>query len=470
MPINSRRAFNSRIMSSHPITTLPNSSSRATLGDRSQKILAASRIIFGLIWVVAAWLKWQPAFQSHFLDQISKVQTGQPWLIAFWLSMWFHLASINPLLFACLEAMAETALALCLMLGIFSNLTCLIGFLLSLGIWSTAEGFGGPYISGQSTDIGTALPYALLFVFMFSISAGRYYGLDQRLARRLGRWSFLATGSFKPKQVEKWVVTVWSKRFENQPPKILAISRSLLGLICAVTAGLQRLQKQSPKVVAVSRIVFGLIWAAAAWLKWQPAFQNHFLDQVSKAQDGQPWLIASWLSVWVHIISINPLLFARLEAMAETVLALCLILGAFSNLTYLIGFLLSLGIWSTAEGFGGPYVAGQSTDIGTAFPYALLFVVMFATSAGSYYGLDQWLMCRLGRWNFLATGSFKPKQTKAKLTKPLLQRTPSARKRRLDPDYPFAEQGFNYPPDSFTCRMRRTRLIPCMRQLSAHSL
>jgi len=71
------------------------------------------------------------------------------------------------------------------------------GFFLSLGIWSTAEGFGGPYILGHSTDIGTALPYAILFAILFCISAGRYYGLDQWLAPRLGRLSFLATGTFK---------------------------------------------------------------------------------------------------------------------------------------------------------------------------------------------------------------------------------------------------------------------------------
>ena len=116
-----------------------------------------------------------------------------------------------------------------------------------------------------------------------------------------------------------------------------------------------------------------------------------------------------------------------------------MVLGVFSNLTYLIGFLLSLGIWSTAEGFGGPYMPGQSTDIGTAFPYALLFVIMFAISAGCYYGLDGWLTPLLGRRGFLATGfsSNLGKQSTNELTGPRLQHVPSTRKLQLEPEYPL---------------------------------
>ncbi len=162
-----------------------------------------------------------------------------------------------------------------------------------------------------------------------------------------------------------------------------------------------------PKVIGALRIAFGLVWAVAAWLKLQPEFQNHFLDQVSAAKDGQPALLGGWISFWIHQVSTNPLLFARIEAGLETTLAVCLVLGVFSNLTYIVGILLSLAIWSTAEGFGGPYVPGHSTDIGTALPYAILFAILFCISAGRYYGLDQWLAPRLGRLSFLATGTFK---------------------------------------------------------------
>src|SRR5260370_34033622 len=106
-----------------------------------------------------------------------------------------------------------------------------------------------------------------------------------------------------------------------------------------------------PKVIGALRIAFGLVWAVAAWLKWQPEFQNHFLDQVSAAKDGQPALLGGWISFWIHQVSTNPLLFARIEAGLETTLAVCLVLGVFSNLYYIVGILLSLAIWSTAVRF-----------------------------------------------------------------------------------------------------------------------
>ena len=159
--------------------------------------------------------------------------------------------------------------------------------------------------------------------------------------------------------------------------------------------------------VGLARIIFGLVYAVAATLKWQPQFQNTFVAQISAARDGQPALIQAWISFWTHVVSINPLLFARIEASTETAIAVFLIFGLFSNLTSIVGILLSLGIWSTAEGFGGPFIPGHSTDIGTAFPYAVLFAVLLFLSAGRYYGVDQWLTAKLGRLGFLASGSFR---------------------------------------------------------------
>ncbi len=161
------------------------------------------------------------------------------------------------------------------------------------------------------------------------------------------------------------------------------------------------------KGVGLARIIFGLVYVVAATLKWQPQFQNTFVTQISAARDGQPVLIQAWISFWANFISFNPLLFARIEASTETAIAIFLIFGLFSNLTSIVGILLSLGIWSTAEGFGGPFIPGQSTDIGTAFPYAILFALLLFLSAGRYYGLDQWLTPRLGRLGFLASGSFR---------------------------------------------------------------
>jgi hypothetical protein len=46
---------------------------------------------------------------------------------------------------------------------------------------------------------------------------------------------------------------------------------------------------------------------------------------------------------------------------------------------------------------------GVSTDVGTAFPYTIIFAVLLFLSAGRYYGLDRWLSPRLGRMGFLAS-------------------------------------------------------------------
>jgi nitrite reductase (NO-forming) len=152
------------------------------------------------------------------------------------------------------------------------------------------------------------------------------------------------------------------------------------------------------------RVAFGIVWAIAAWLKWQPKFIDSFAEKVSASQDGQPAALQMWISFWAHLVSSNPHLFAYLLASTETVIAAFLIFGILTNLTCVVGIFLSLGIWSVAEGFGGPYKLGVSTDVGTALPYALIFGVLLAVAAGRYYSVDQWLTSRLGRFGFLAAG------------------------------------------------------------------
>ena len=167
------------------------------------------------------------------------------------------------------------------------------------------------------------------------------------------------------------------------------------------------------KGIATLRIIFGLVWAINAWFKWHPTFQSKIVDTVTGAKGGQPQVVQAWIALWGHIVSTNPLLFARLLATTETALAAFLILGLLSNLTYVVGIILTLGIWSTAEGFGGPYKPGESSDIGTAIIYAIVFGVLLFVSAGRYYGLDQWLTPRLGRLGFLASGTLRRRRREA---------------------------------------------------------
>src|SRR6266700_2023935 len=157
------------------------------------------------------------------------------------------------------------------------------------------------------------------------------------------------------------------------------------------------------KGFGILRIVFGLVWAIDAWFKWQPDFINNFSSYLNGTLDGQPGWVQAWINFWINIVGVDPHVFAHLVAIGETAIAIALIVGAFSNLTYIVGVLLSIVIWTSAEGFGGPYVAG-STDIGAAIIYVLVFAGLFLSSAGLYYGVDRRLTPLLGRFSWLASG------------------------------------------------------------------
>ncbi len=99
---------------------------------------------------------------------------------------------------------------------------------------------------------------------------------------------------------------------------------------------------------------------------------------------------------------VDPHVFAHVVAVAESLVTLGLLFGAFSNLTNLGGALLSFVIWSVAEGFGGSYTGG-SADISAGIIYVLVFAALCLTNAGRYVGIDHWLTLRLGRFRILAS-------------------------------------------------------------------
>ena len=169
------------------------------------------------------------------------------------------------------------------------------------------------------------------------------------------------------------------------------------------------------KGMGILRIVFGLVWAVDAWFKWQPDFIHNFESYLTGGVEGQPPVVHAWVDFWVRIINVNPHVFAYLTAVGETAIAIGLIFGLFSNLTYVVGVLLSVVIWSTAEGFGGPYTAG-STDIGAAIIYVLVFAGLYLAKSGLSYGLDGWVAAvleriGLGKLSCLASGRVKQSET-----------------------------------------------------------
>ena len=69
--------------------------------------------------------------------------------------------------------------------------------------------------------------------------------------------------------------------------------------------------------------------------------------------------------------------FVYLVATVEALIAAALILGFARKITYVSAAGFSFLIWSTAEGFGGPYTAG-STDVGASIIYVVVFLGLLA--------------------------------------------------------------------------------------------
>ena len=91
-------------------------------------------------------------------------------------------------------------------------------------------------------------------------------------------------------------------------------------------------------------------------------------------------------------------------AIIETVIALALIFGFARKVTYIFSALVALGIWSIAEGFGGPH-SSTSTDIGSAVIYAVVAMSLLAMSFQcglSRYSVDHYLERRLPWWHKVA--------------------------------------------------------------------
>ena len=129
-------------------------------------------MLFGLVFGVDAVLKWLPGYRKTYLSGLKSAAAGQPAWLHGWFHFWIQLQAKSPMLFATLTGLAETGLALVLILGVARRAGCALGVVYSLPVWSVAEGFGGPYASG-ATDIGTGIVYALLFVTLLTFAPPR---------------------------------------------------------------------------------------------------------------------------------------------------------------------------------------------------------------------------------------------------------------------------------------------------------
>ncbi|CAM0998612.1 Copper-containing nitrite reductase [Rhodanobacter sp. Root179] len=150
----------------------------------------ALRVAFGLIWLVGAALTWRDSFAAHYVGYLHNAAEGQPAWSAWWFNLWIGVVTPHVGLFVWLTRIAETTLALALIFGFARKVTCVLGLLFSLLIWSTAEGFGGPYSVGV-TNIGSALSYVLIFVALIIVNYRvglSPYSVDYLIEKRWPAW------------------------------------------------------------------------------------------------------------------------------------------------------------------------------------------------------------------------------------------------------------------------------------------
>ena len=152
------------------------------------------------------------------------------------------------------------------------------------------------------------------------------------------------------------------------------------------------------------RVGFGVAWAINATLKWLPGYRDSYLSALRGVAQGQPGFLHGWFHFWITLQSGSPSLWADLTGLAETSLALVLLLGVARRPGYLFGAGYMLLVWAVGEGFGGPYTAG-ATDVGTGIIYTILFLVLFVcapTADQERFSLDRVLVARYPHWGLIA--------------------------------------------------------------------
>jgi hypothetical protein len=289
-----------------------------------QDLFALLRIIFGLVWCLNTWFQANSVYIDHlFLKSFNAAINGQPeWLAHYAQAVINAIQLLGPSRVALATVVVDALLALSLLSGVWLRYFAWVGIIYNLFMWSTVGGMGGPYTQG-STDPGTAVVYALVFFFVF------------------------ATRSWE--------------RLSLIPGRVQEKSHTLL--------------------FSFGRILFGVLWAFDAFWKWHPYFLQHAVDYLVQSQKGQPEWIVVYIQFFINIINfIGPFVFAFLAAIAETAIAASLLFNKGLSFMLPFGLIYSLVLWTTAEGWGGPYgmgFTGNKGDIlGTAIIYCLIFLYL----------------------------------------------------------------------------------------------
>lgn len=91
-------------------------------------------------------------------------------------------------------------------------------------------------------------------------------------------------------------------------------------------------------------------------------------------------------------------------------IAVCLLLGAFSNLTFIGSAIWSFGIWSAAERLHLPWSKSGSTDLGPSVGYVIASLVLFFAAAGATWSVDGRLRPVMARFGLARLCSPTPRE------------------------------------------------------------
>jgi uncharacterized membrane protein YphA (DoxX/SURF4 family) len=152
------------------------------------------RVIFGLVWLLDGIMKFVFLNSAIFAQMVQAGGNGQPLWLMPWFNFWSTTVGYAPEFWLYLIGISELLLGLALIFGFVRKIAYSLGFLLSLLIWSVPEGLGGPY-GPSSTDVGTGIMYAILFIALILINAEfgpSKYSLDRLLEKRIKWWRKIA--------------------------------------------------------------------------------------------------------------------------------------------------------------------------------------------------------------------------------------------------------------------------------------
>ncbi|MBN2679901.1 hypothetical protein HHS34_004610 [Acidithiobacillus montserratensis] len=303
-------------------------SSSLALEQQRRRAFGAVRILFGLIWLINTWLQFNPVYVAHFLGSFNADWvSGQPdWVMAYCHWMATLVQQIGPQAVAYATVGLDAILAVALLTGLGLPYLAWVGALYNLWLWSTVGGFGGPYTQG-ATDPGTAIIYALCFLYV-----------------------------------------IWSRSWEG-----LSLNQSPHKPLYA-------------PAMHTARILFGLLWAFDAFWKWQPYFLDNAVTYLQQALPGEPAWIAAYISFVIAVINlVGPVLFGYVAAIMESVIAFFLLIGRGLRWIIPVGIAYSFGVWTTAEGWGAPYLPGSTANKGDVLGTTNIYIIAFLFLAAWVY-------------------------------------------------------------------------------------